>query len=151
MYEFSNVVWYLISGFVFGVPARAAEMAELQSRVNSSESSVEELKKKNAGECQTPVIKHIPTYSICTEFQRIYAWKHENCFFLQKSNRFQCWKIPQWCRSLSAAVSAALAAELPFLQTRLRASESIVDQLRRRNTGHHPQSSRYHWLCVSWH
>lgn len=30
----------------------------------------------------------------------------------------------------------ALAAELPFLQTRLRASESTVEQLRRKNTGY---------------
>uniref|UniRef100_A0A3P9NBA7 Complement C1q-like protein 2 n=1 Tax=Poecilia reticulata TaxID=8081 RepID=A0A3P9NBA7_POERE len=33
-----------------------------------------------------------------------------------------------------AAVSTAVAAELPFLQTRLRASESSVEQLRRKDT-----------------
>lgn len=36
-----------------------------------------------------------------------------------------------------AGVSTAVASELPFLQTRLRASESMVEQLRRKSAGHH--------------
>lgn len=41
--------------------------------------------------------------------------------------------------TLCCSASTALAAELPFLQTRLRASESTVEQLKRKNAGHFHQ------------
>ncbi|KAL6106081.1 uncharacterized protein ACO6RY_07461 [Pungitius sinensis] len=44
--------------------------------------------------------------------------------------------------------SRALALELPFLQTRLRATETTVEQLRRKSTGRHLHHLYHHHLSI---
>ncbi|KAI3367371.1 hypothetical protein L3Q82_026186 [Scortum barcoo] len=90
-----------------------AEVSMLQSRLNTSERSVDDLKRKNSAKVP-PCITRL-THSLVHHQTTVGAG------------------LSPVATVTVCRVSTALASELPFLQTRLRASESTVEQLRRKN------------------